>query len=40
LARKQMKWFKRFAGVRWTPGDSVNVQAILEEENANVERRS
>jgi tRNA dimethylallyltransferase len=33
LARKQMKWFKRFANVRWLPGDrpvEQNVAEILE----------
>ena len=34
LARKQMKWFKRFSNVRWLPGDrpaEENVQEILKE---------
>ena len=33
LARRQMKWFKRFPGVHWLPGDAPleqNVQAVLE----------
>jgi tRNA dimethylallyltransferase len=32
LARRQMKWFKRFAGVHWIPGDSpleTNVETVL-----------
>jgi len=35
LARKQMKWFKRFGNVRWLPGDrgvEANLSAILEAE--------
>jgi tRNA dimethylallyltransferase len=42
LARKQMKWFKRFGNVRWLAGDAgilENVAAVLDSElNANVER--
>jgi tRNA dimethylallyltransferase len=34
LARRQMKWFKRFGNVRWIPGDAaveVAVKSILDE---------
>jgi tRNA dimethylallyltransferase len=30
LARKQMKWFRRFANVRWVPGDQ-SAEAIVEQ---------
>jgi tRNA dimethylallyltransferase len=30
LARRQMKWFRRFRGVRWLPGDQAPVQIVEE----------